>query len=42
MYKEFENLMRWAINISELLATDKSNDWSDELAELNEIREVEI
>ena len=27
----FEKLMRWATNLSEFLATDKSNDWSEEL-----------
>ncbi len=38
----FEKLMRWATNLSEFLATDKSNDWTEELRELEEILEIDI
>ena len=31
------NLIDWALRIAESLATDKSNDWSEELAELDQI-----
>lgn len=31
----------WAANIRESLATDKSNDWSEEIAELDAILDAE-
>ena len=31
------NLIDWALRIAESLADDKSNDWSEELAELDQI-----
>lgn len=31
------NLIDWVLRIAESLATDKSNDWSEELAELDQI-----
>lgn len=37
-----ENLTAWALKVSDFMATDKSNDWSEELDELNEILEAEI
>lgn len=33
------DLIDWAIRVSEFMATDKSNDWSEELAELDKIFE---
>jgi hypothetical protein len=33
-----ERMDQWANKVSEFMATDKSNDWSEELAELEEIR----
>ena len=37
-----ENLMEWAARVSDFMATDKNNDWSEELNELNEILGAEI
>lgn len=31
------NLVDWAIRVSEFMATDKSNDWSEEVEELDKI-----